>query len=63
MYQITKKPKVMKTVTINFGTGKEKVSHIIEVSNPSQITDYLTDLKNNGWNLNDISSILGGWTF
>ena len=53
----------MKNIKITFGTGNDVMIHNIEVSNPNELGSYLTDLKNAGWNLSEITSIVGGWTF
>lgn len=53
----------MKKININFGTGKERVTHTIEANTPDELLTYLKDLKNAGWKLDEITSITGGWTF
>ena len=53
----------MKNIKITFGTGNDSMTHNIEVSNPDELKTYLSDLKNAGWDLSEITSILGGWTF
>jgi hypothetical protein len=58
-----KKNNIMKNIKITFGTGNDAMIHNIEISNPNELGSYLTDLKNAGWNLSEITSIVGGWTF
>ena len=53
----------MKNIKITFGTGNDAMIHNIQVSNPNELGSYLTDLKNAGWDLAEITSIVGGWTF
>lgn len=53
----------MKTIYINFGQGPDQVRHKITASHPDELKHYLMDLKNNGWDLTQITSIIGGWTF
>jgi hypothetical protein len=65
MYICITKPKKhnMKKIKITFGTGNESVIHNIEVSHPNELGNYLSELHKKGWNLCEITSILGGWTF
>ena len=57
------KTKIMKNIKITFGTGIDAMTHNIDVNNPDELKTYLLDLKNAGWDLSQITSILGGWTF
>lgn len=53
----------MKNIKITFRTGIDAMTHNIDVNNPDELKSYLLDLKNAGWDLSQITSILGGWTF
>jgi hypothetical protein len=53
----------MKKIKITFGTGNDAMTHNIDVNNPDELKNYLVDLKNAGWDLSQITSIVGGWTF
>lgn len=53
----------MKKIKITFGTGKDSVRHIIDVNHPDELRNFLSALQGAGWNLSEITSIVGGWTF
>jgi hypothetical protein len=53
----------MKKIKITFGTGEDSVVHNIEVSHPQELINYVNDLHEKGWDLCEITSIVGGWTF
>jgi len=43
-----------RTITITFGTGKDKVVHIVESNN---LLNLLNSLNDAGWRINEITSI------
>ncbi len=53
----------MKKIKITFGTGNDSVRHIIDVNHPDELRNFLSALQGAGWNLSEITSIVGGWTF
>jgi hypothetical protein len=63
VYLYNKTKKAMKKIKITFGTGNDAMTHNIDVNNPDELKNYLVDLKNAGWDLSQITSIVGGWTF
>lgn len=63
VYLYNKTKKAMKKIKITFGTGKDSVRHIIDVNHPNELRNFLSALQGAGWNLSEITSIVGGWTF
>ena len=65
VYICITKPKkhYMKKIKITFGTGNDSVRHIIDVNHPDELRNFLSALQGAGWNLSEITSIVGGWTF